>query len=117
MPINHPFKVKQSKDAMSHEFKIELPTSIENENLIAARFGTVERMIDRANAQLIVDIAPGIRKRLPNVETAQSYVDGYCDNGSRDAYVRPTISVEDAEERFDEGQQDWLREQGFIAPS
>ena len=115
MPINHPFKVKQSKDATPHEFKIELPSTIEDTNLVISRFGTVERMIDRANAQLVVDVAPGIRKRLPNVEAAQAYIDGYCDNGSRDAYVRPTISVEDAEEQFSESQQEWLREKGFIA--
>ena len=115
MPINHPFKVKQNKDATSHEFKIGLPSAEADEALISKRFGNVERMIDRANAQLIVDIAPGIRKRLPDVEKAQAYVDGYCDNGSRDAYVRPTISAEDAADKFDEGQQAWLREQGFIA--
>ncbi len=112
----HPFKVRKDQDADAVEFKIELPTSMDDMDLIMKRFGTVERMIDRANGQLVVDIAPGIRKRLPNVDMATMYVYGYCDNGARDEYVKPSISTEEAKDEhgFTDEQIAWLAETGLI---
>lgn len=116
MPIKHPFKVRKNKDTTAVEFKIELPTSLADKDLIVQRYGTVERLIDRANAQLTVDVAPGIRKRLPNAEVAKTYVDGYCDNGSRDPYVVPKITVEEAKAQgFSVKNIEFLREQGVIS--
>ena len=111
----HPFKVCKSAGLDATEFKISLPTSMDDMELIEKRFGTVERMISRANSQLIVDIAPGIRKRMPNVDTAETYVAGYCDNGSRDEYVRPSISAEEAkdEQGFTDSQLEWIAQQGM----
>lgn len=111
----HPFKVRKDMNADAVEFKISLPMSMDEGELINERFGTVERMIDRANSQLIVDIAPGIRKRLPNVDTAEAYVAGYCDNGSRDEYVRPSMSAAKAkdEQGFTDEQLAWIADQGM----
>lgn len=117
MLTNHPFKVRKDKDATAVEFKISLPKSLDDKELVVQRFGTVERLIDRACAQLIVDIAPGIRKRLPNVEVAQTYIDGYCDNGSRDPYVAPKIDAKAAKEAagFTDEQLEWLRENQLVS--
>lgn len=118
----HPFKVRKDQNADAVEFKISLPSSMDDAEMIEVRFGTVERMIDRACSQLIVDIAPGIRKRLPNVETAEAYVAEYCDNGSRDEYVRPSISASEAkdEQGFTDAQLEWIAARGvavFIGPA
>lgn len=115
MTKHHPFKVRKNADSDPVEFKIELPTTIDEIEWIDLRYGTQERMIDRANAQLIVDVAPGMRKRLPDVEKAQAYADAYCDNGSRDAYQAPKIDKDEAEGMFDEGQLAFLRSKNMIA--
>ena len=117
----HAFKVRKDQHADKVEFKISLPVSMDDMEMVTERFGTVERMIDRACSQLIVDIAPGIRKRLPNVEAAETYVAGYCDNGSRDEYIRPSISADEAmdEHGFTEKQLAWIAAKGmtvFIGP-
>ena len=87
---NHPFKVRKVTGAAQHEFKISLPTDTDETELIQKRFGSRIRMVDRANAQLIVDVAPGVRKRLPDVPEAQRYIDGFCANGAKDSY-RPKV--------------------------
>ncbi len=115
MAINHPFKVSKNANLDAVEFRMELPRSMDEMDLIVTRFGTVERMIDRANAQLIVDVAPGMRKRLPDVEKAQAYAASYCDNGSKDTYVAPKLKVEDLEEEdFSEENIEFLRSKGLI---
>lgn len=113
--MNHPFKVRETKGADAVEFKAAMPTSIDETELIAKRYGTVERMIDRANSQWTVDVAVGVRKRLPNREDAQAYADGYCDNGSRDAFTRPKIDKKDAAKQgFTAEQIAFLEEKGMI---
>jgi hypothetical protein len=116
MAIKHPFKVRKSANADAVEFKAELPTSIDEAELIVKRYGSVDRMIDRANAQWTVDVAPGMRKRLPDAKSAQSYANGYCDNGSRDTWVRPTIKLEQAgAEGFSDSQIAFLHSKGMIS--
>ncbi|KKN88099.1 hypothetical protein LCGC14_0251710 [marine sediment metagenome] len=116
MAIKHPFKVRKNQHADAVEFKAEMPSSVEDTDLIVKRYGSVDRMIDRANAQWTVDVAPGIRKRLPDTKVAQGYADGYCDNGSRDTWVQPQITPEQMEEQdFDEGQLTFLKAKGMIA--
>ncbi len=115
MAIKHPFKVRKTQHTDAVEFKAEMPFSIEDTDLILKRFGSVNRMIDRANAQWTVDVAPGIRKRLPEVEAAQKYATGYCDNGSRDTWVRPTITADQVEEQgYTEDQLAFLKAKGMI---
>ena len=117
MATIHPFKVRKSQHADAVEFKAELPSTIDEGELIVERYGSVERMIDRANAQWTVDVAPGIRKRLPNAEEAQRYALNYTDNGSRDTWVRPKIDAKQVKEQaFDEGQIEFLRSKGMIVP-
>lgn len=111
----HAFKVRKNKDTGAVEFQAELPKTLENQMLIEDRFGTVERMIDRANSQWIVDVAVGARKRLPNVEDAQKYVNSFCDNGTRDGFVRPKIDLKDAKAQgFSEEQLAFLTQKGMI---
>lgn len=112
----HAFKVKKDKDSVSLEFKVELPTLLADNELIVQRYGSVERMIDRANGQFIVDVAPGIRKRLPNNVEAQRYAFNFCDNGAKDSFVAPKINRTEAKSRFDEGQMAWLESQGMLTP-
>ncbi|KKN37825.1 hypothetical protein LCGC14_0759690 [marine sediment metagenome] len=116
MAKTHAFKVKKDKDSASLEFKMDLPKTMDDMALIITRYGSVERMIDRANGQCVVDVAPGMRKRLPNVEDAQAYAAGFCDNGSKDAFVAPKISFADAKDRFDDSQMEWLKSQGMVGP-
>ncbi len=115
MTKHHAFKIRKNADSEPVEFKIELPVSMDDIEWIDLRYGNVERMIDRANAQLVVDVAPGMRKRLPDVKAAQFYADEYCDNGSRDAYQAPKIDAAEAEGMFDKGQLEFLRSKGMIA--
>ncbi len=113
--MNHPFKVREIKGADAVEFRAKMPTSIDETDLIVKRYGTVERMIDRANSQWTVDVAVGVRKRLPNQEDAQAYADGYCDNGSRDAFARPKIDKKDAEKQgFTDEQIAFLNSKGML---
>lgn len=113
----HAFKVSENKHTDPVEFKIELPTTIEDEDLIVQRFGTVERMIDRACSQLTVDVATGMRKRMPDNDAAQIYADGYCNDGSRDGYTRPKIDADTAadEADFTDEQIAWLRLKNLVA--
>lgn len=104
----HPFKVKKSADSKSLEFRIELPTTMVDKELIIQRYGSVERMIDRANGQLIVDVAPGMRKRLPDMDEAQRYALNFCANGSKDSF-RPKVSKDaQKEQRFSKSQLEFL---------
>lgn len=110
----HTFKVKKSKSDDAVEFTVNMPADLSDTGLITARFGTVERMIDRANSQWTVDVAVGIRKRLPNTEKAEAYAESYCDNGSKDTYV-PTINAEEAksEQGFTDEQLKYIAERGM----
>lgn len=112
----HTFKVKKTKASESVQFTVKMPTTLADEELILARFGSVERMIDRANSQWTVDVAVGIRKRLPNVENATAYAKAYCDDGRKDSYT-PKIDAEAAvaEVGFSEEQLEYLRQRNLVA--
>jgi len=93
----HTFKVRKTKSSDAVKFTVDLPSNPADAALVAARFGTVERLTDRANSQWTVDVAVGVRKRLPDVEKATAYAESYCDNGSKDIFV-PTIDRKKAVE-------------------
>ena len=93
--MRHTFKVRKTKSDDTVDFTVDMPATITDTDMIAKRFGTVTRMIDRANAQWTVDVAVGVRKRLPNVQAATRYAEQYCDDGRKDSHV-PTIDREAA---------------------
>lgn len=111
----HTWKTKQNENTDSVEFSADVPTTMDDMGLIKLLFGTVKRMIDRAVAQRTVDVAVGIRKRLPNVESAQKYAETWCDDGTKDAYVQPSINAQKAMDEYDftEEQLRWIAEQGM----
>lgn len=113
--MRHTFKVRQTKNDPSIEFTVEMPSDIDGQNmpLIEKRFGSVERMIDRANSQWTVDVAVGVRKRLPNEESAAMYAAQYCDDGRKDTHV-PTLDKEAAiAQGFTQEQLDFIASQGM----
>ena len=113
--LMHTFKVKQDKSAEAHEFTTQMPASMDDDALIIKRYGSVERMIDRANSQWTVDVATGMRKRLPNSEDAQEYADTFCADGRKQVVVRSVrISKDDQEAQgFTEAQLAFMAESGI----
>lgn len=97
--MKHSWKTRKAVGKPSVDFTADMPKTMADKELIAARFGTVERMIDRAVSQWTVDVAPGIRKRLPDVAAAQRYAESYRDDGSKDTF-RPSIDKADAKKRL-----------------
>ena len=92
------WKTRKTEHTDAVEFKLAFPSKIDEVDLIDARYGSVERMMNRAASQSVVDIAPGIRKRLPNAEAASTYVEGWCNDGTKDAYVAPSLDLAAAKE-------------------
>ena len=89
--LKHTWSTKPS-GGQSHEFKREAPTTVDEIKLIEAMFGSVPRMINRAVAQWTVDVATGLRERLPNVEVAESYAAGFAADGSKGTAYVPTAT-------------------------
>lgn len=116
MMIRHTFKVRKDKNSDPVTFTIELPTDIGETELIEARYGTVERMMDRANSQTVVDVAVGMRKRMPDNDRAQQYADAFKNDGRKDSFAPRKLDAEKAktEAGFDEDQIAWLRSEGHI---
>lgn len=114
MGIKHTFQVKKTKASDPHTFTVDMPQSRDDEDLIIRRFGSWERMIDRANSQWTVDVATGIRKRLPDTGAAEKYAEDYCDNGKKDVF-RPSIDAKQAakEHGFSKEQLEYLKAKGF----
>lgn len=118
MATNHTFKVRQSKGAEPVKFSRALPTYIDETDLIEAAYGSVERMIDRANAQWTVDVATGVRERLPDEDEAADYVASYCDDGRRAAPRKIAVSSEDVEKQgFTPEQIAFMRSKGIEVPT
>lgn len=112
--FRHTFKVRKSQKSEPVTFTADMPTTLDDVDLIEARYGTVERMIDRANSQWTVDVAVGIRKRLPDVEKAKAYAANYCDDGRKDTYAQPVVidtSADDAP-KFTPEQLAFIRKSG-----
>ncbi len=108
------WKTRKNESTDSVEFNLPFPSTMDETDLIEARYGSVERMMDRAASQSIVDIAPGIRKRLPDADTARSYVEKWCNNGTKDSYV-PSISAAEAKKdvKFTDEQLAWIAAHGM----
>ena len=92
-----PMKLKADDNAASYEFIVAMPTTLEDTDAIVQRYGSVDRMIHRANAQWKVDAAPPARKLLPNEAAVQAWLDGFCANGTKSTKI--SISKEKAKEQ------------------
>lgn len=95
MSIQHTFTCKKDSAAKAHTFKAEMPSSIDDADLIVRRYGSARRMVEVANTAWTVACQTGIRKRLPDLEKAQGYVDNFCHDGSKDTFV-PSMSKDEA---------------------
>lgn len=115
--FRHTFKIRKDKNSEPVEFTTDMPKTLDDLELIEARFGTVERMIDRANSQWTVDVAVGTRKRLPDEHTATQYAENYCDDGRKDSFAPRKLNADKAQEEagFNAEQIAWLKAQGHIA--
>lgn len=114
MPITMPMKVRKSKGAKQHQFTVKMPITLDDKELIEQRYGSTERMIDRANSQFAVDAARVVRDKLPDVDAADAALQSYCDDGRRTVVSRPTVTEEEAEEQgYTEEQKAFLRSKGI----
>ncbi len=103
--IKHTWSTKP-KGGLSHEFSREVPGTIGDVELIAAMFGSVPRMINRAVAQWTVDVATGLRERLPNGDAAEAYAATFVADGAKGTAYVPTATVEEVDEQgFTESQR------------
>lgn len=83
MPIRKSFNVKSTKHGWEHDsFHLTLPASHAETDLIEARYGTDERVYDRAASQHLVDVARGMRE-CETVEAAQKYAEQWCNDGRK----------------------------------
>ena len=103
--IKHTWSTKP-KGGISQYFKREAPTAIDEIELIESMFGTVPRMINRAVAQWTVDVATGLRERLPNGEVAEAYAATFVADGAKGTAYVPTATPEQLDEQgFTESQR------------
>lgn len=103
--IKHQWSTKP-KGGISFEFKREAPTAIDEIELIESMFGSVPRMINRAIAQWTVDVATGLRERLPNGDAAEAYAATFVADGAKGTAYVPTATVEEVDEQgFTESQR------------
>jgi len=100
------------KGGTSHEFSIEMPTTIDETELIDLRFGSTERMIVEGVRQWTVDVAAEGRKILPDVPAAELYAANFCADGTK-TRTAVRITADEAEEQdFSESQMAYLRSKG-----
>lgn len=96
--IKHTWSTKP-KGGTSHEFSRQVPSAIDEIEAIDAMFGSVPRMINRAVAQWTVDVATGLRERLPNGEVAEAYAATFVADGAKGTAYVPTATVEEVDEQ------------------
>lgn len=114
MPENLTFDTKSTEHGWTTEHTLRMPSSAEDVDLIVQRYGSMERMIDRANAQHKVDVQRGMRLHKTPAE-ARDYADNFVNNGKK-ATVKTVVvdtAADDAPE-FDEKQLAYLIKSGAI---
>ncbi len=103
--LKHQWSTKPT-GGISHEFKRNAPTAIDEMDLIESMFGTVPRMINRAVAQWTVDVATGLRERLPNGDAAEAYAATFVADGAKGTAYVPTATKEEVDDQgFTESQR------------
>lgn len=74
----------------SHEFKRQVPTDVDETDLIVGLFGSTERMVWHAITSATIAVAPGLRTRLPNVADAERYAANFVADGRKEVAYVPT---------------------------
>lgn len=114
-----PFSVKSTKYGWKGDFTLEMPVSIDDVELIEKRFGSLDRMVNRACAQFRVDVANPMREEK-TPEAAQVVAEGFIDDGKKSGGVkvlRPIITADEVEEQgFSPEDLAFLKKKGFIIP-
>ena len=94
-----------SRNGLSHEFTREVPTDIDELDLIVGLFGSTARMVWHAVSSATIAVAPGCRDRLEDIPAAEHYAANYVADGSKEvAYVKTTERSEVDEQDFSESQ-------------
>lgn len=114
MPIRKSFKVTSTKHGWTHDaFYLTLPANHAETALVEARYGTEERVYDRAASQHLVDVARGMRE-CDSVEKAQKYAEEWCNDGRKGSQKKVVdLTAPDAPE-FSPENIEFLRTQGVI---
>ena len=94
-----------SLNGISHDFKREVPTDIDELDLIVGLFGSTDQLGWEAGTSATIAVEPGCRDRLEDIPAAEHYAATYVADGSKEvAYVKTTTQTELDEQDFDEDQ-------------
>ena len=100
-----------SRNGISHDFKREVPTDVDELDLIVGLFGSTARMVWHAVTSATIAVAPGCRDRLEDIPAAELYAAGYVADGSKEtAYVKTVTRGELDEQDFSESQMALIEE-------
>lgn len=105
------FGTKSEKWKGTLEVTVDLPTSLDDVDLINRRYGSAERMIAQANRTWVIQAQTGMRKRT--ADEAMEYALNFCDNGKKDTYVPKVSKAEAKEKGFSAEQLAWLKAKGL----
>lgn len=108
---NHTWSTKP-KGGISTEFTVAMPTDVDDVELIEARFGSIDRVFVAATRQWTVDVAPGLRELLPDVEAANAYKEAFIADGQKQRTTVRVDADEADEQGFTEEQMAFLRSKG-----
>lgn len=100
MPRTHTWSTKAT-GGESHKFSVPMPSSPDDVELIANRFGSIERVFICAARQRTVDVAPGIRVYLGRGDTvgAEKFAESFVDDGTRTAVEAVSVTPQEADEQ------------------
>lgn len=115
MPTKMTFDTKSPKQGWdSFEHSLVMPSSIDDVDLIEQRYGSIERLIDRANAQFKVDVQRGMRSQDTPAKAA-AFADSFCDNGRKGASKMVVIDTQaDDAPEFTPEQLAYIASQGAV---
>lgn len=115
MPSKLTFSTKSTKHGWTTDHTVLMPATVADSALIRERFGSMERLINRANAQWKVDVATGMREQETPAK-ARAYADTFCDDGKKTAQAKVVVvdtTAPDAPEYSDE-QLEHMRSLGIV---
>lgn len=115
MPTKLTFSTTSSKHGWTVEHSLLMPSQISDSVLIEERYGSVERMIEQANAQWKVSAQRGMRDEETPTD-AKAYADEFVDDGKKRTKVKTVVvdtQADDAPE-FSEEQLEYIRRSGAV---
>lgn len=114
MPIRKTFQVTSAKHGWTHDsFHLTLPANGSETDLVEARYGSEERVYDRAASQTLVDVARGMRD-CKTVEAAQKYAEQWCNDGRKGTSKSVLDLTAPDAPAYDEDQIAFLQAQGVL---